>query len=202
MANSASSANCQSLFLSNNQITIFPESLLQLSQLQTLFLSYNQITALSESLGNLGQLQTLYLEGNQLTALPESLGQLSNLQSLDLNNNQLTALPQSLSALHRLTELFLHRNPGLGIPNEILGPTWIETYGGPKKKQPKPPKEILNYYFGKRAGARPLNEAKLILVGQGGVGKTSLVRDPHRCKNSRRQRRPPRASRSGIGRVT
>ena len=34
---------------------------------------------------------------------------------------------------------------------------------------------IAGYYFRTRGGARPLNEAKLILLGWGGVGKTSLV---------------------------
>jgi GTPase SAR1 family protein len=34
---------------------------------------------------------------------------------------------------------------------------------------------ILRYYFQVRAGKRPLNEVKFILMGRGGVGKTSLV---------------------------
>ena len=34
---------------------------------------------------------------------------------------------------------------------------------------------IAGYYFRTRGGARPLNEAKLLLLGWGGVGKTSLV---------------------------
>ena len=34
---------------------------------------------------------------------------------------------------------------------------------------------ILEYYFRLRGGKRPLNEAKLILVGRGAVGKTSIV---------------------------
>jgi internalin A len=43
--------------------------------------------------------------------------------------------------------------------------------GGPAK-----PAEILDYYFRARGGEkRPLNEAKLILVGRGAVGKTSIV---------------------------
>ena len=37
------------------------------------------------------------------------------------------------------------------------------------------PSEILEYYFKVQGGKRPLNEAKLILVGRGGVGKTSIV---------------------------
>ena len=35
---------------------------------------------------------------------------------------------------------------------------------------------ILKYYFRTFEAPRPLNEAKLILVGFGGVGKTSLVK--------------------------
>jgi len=38
-----------------------------------------------------------------------------------------------------------------------------------------PLKEILRYYFRTRSGKHPLNQAKLILVGRGGVGKTSLI---------------------------
>ena len=67
----------------------------------------------------------------------------------------------------------MHGNPALGIPDEILGPTWLAVFNG---KKPKPPKEILDYYFAQQQGSTPLNEAKLILVGRGGVGKTSLVK--------------------------
>jgi len=162
----------QNLYLNGNQLRALPESLGQLSQLKTLFLSRNQFTALPESLGQLSGLQNLDLSDNQLTALPEWLGHLSQLQNLYLDNNKLTLMPEFLEGLPSLTKIFLHGNSGLGIPDEILGPTWQDTTRG---KLAKPAKEILNYYFGKQAGARPLNEAKLILVGQGGVGKTSLV---------------------------
>ena len=188
----------QTLILSNNQLTTLPESLGQLSNLQTLELSNNQLTTLPESLGQLsnlrivelrdnrlidlpesfGQLrslQTLELSNNQLTALPESLGQLRNLFTLNLSNNQLSAVPESLATLTKLRYLFLHENQGLGIPAEILGPTWYDINSSTRKR-PKVPKEIFNYLFTTLVGARPLNEAKLILVGQGGVGKTSLVR--------------------------
>ena len=165
----------QNLYLSSNQLTALTESFGHLSQLEGLLLSYNQLTALPESFGRLSNLQRLFVSNNELTVLPESLGQLSGLHILFLDNNQLMTLPEFLGALPQLTELYLHGNSGLGIPDEIFGPSWQEVYGG-EGKQPKPPKEILNYYFGQQAGARPLNEAKLILVGQGGVGKTSLVK--------------------------
>jgi internalin A len=167
--------NLQQLNFSINQITAIPDSLAQLTNLQRLYLAINQITAIPDSLGQLTNLQQLDLEGNQITAVPDSLGQLTNLTLLDLGENRITAIAESLAQLSKLTQLFLHRNPGLGIPDEILGPTWMQATGTEQKK-PKSPKEILAYYFSQRAGSRPLSEAKLILVGQGNVGKTSLVK--------------------------
>ncbi|MBT6483710.1 MAG: leucine-rich repeat protein [Planctomycetaceae bacterium] len=154
----------QTLLLDNNQLTALSESLGQLSQLQELYLQRNQLTALPESLGLLSQLQKLYLFGNRLTALPESLGQLWQLQLLDLEANQLTALPESLGQLSQLRRLDLGDNPGLRLLPEI-----IDQYHNPSA--------ILNFYFSRlRETEKPLNEAKILLVGDGDVGKTSLIR--------------------------
>ena len=166
-------AQLQSLVLSGNQLTALPESLGQLVQVQSLDLSRNRLTALPESLGQLAQVQSLVLSGNQLTALPESLGQLAQLQLLDLSGNQLTALPESLEQLKQLRQLYLHGNDGLRIPPEILGPTYEDVRG--KNAIPTDSTQILRYYYRIRAGTQPLNEVKLILLGRGGVGKTSLV---------------------------
>lgn len=170
-------ARLQVLELSANQLRVLPERLGQLAQLRSLELSANQLTTLPESLGQLAQLQSLNLSENRLPALPESLGQLAQLQTLDISGNQLTALPEALGRCEQLKELFLHGNKALGIPPEVLGPTYNESrpWRG-DKKSPADPQAILDWYF--RARAEPtqrLNEAKMLLVGQGGVGKTSLV---------------------------
>ncbi|MDP2948305.1 MAG: COR domain-containing protein [Chloroflexota bacterium] len=167
-------SSLQHLDLSGNRLTALPESLGQLSSLQHLNLSGNRLTALPETLGRLSSLQHLDLSGNQLTALPESLGQLSSLQSLHLSHNQLTALPDFLTELTALGQLFLHANPGLKIPEDVLGATIQDVRS--RRARPATPKDILSYYVRTRQASRPLNEAKLILVGRGGVGKTSLVR--------------------------
>ena len=162
------------LYLGESQLNALPESIVQLGQLQKLMLFGNQLSTLPESIGQLTRVQLLSLSGNQLSALPESIGQLTQLQELRLDRNQLTALPQSMEKLTHLNELFLHDNDALGIPPEILGPTFVEVSG---EVQPANPAEILQYYFRSRAEAtRALNEAKILLVGQGGVGKTSLVK--------------------------
>lgn len=189
----------EALYLSNNQLTALPESLGQLIQLQWLDLSHNRLTVLPESLGQLAELQSLHLSNNRLIALPESLGQLTLLPSLNLSNNKLTALPESLGQLARLEQLvvqqnqlemlpkslnalaangllkklFLHSNPALGLPDEVLGPASTQSVSDP----PKPPKEILDYYFSTRGGAgQALRELRLIVVGRPKVGKTSLVK--------------------------
>ena len=175
-------SGAKELDLSQMQLTELPEALGQLSQLQGLYLDHNQLTALPEALGRLSQLQGLYLHDNQLTALPEALGQLTQLQTLYLAGNQLTALPEALRQLRALKRLFLHDNPSLELPSDILGPAWEDTvHGG---KQAADPRAILAFYFGRRKpSAKPLNEVKLLLVGHGRVGKTSLskaLRDiPH-----------------------
>jgi internalin A len=115
----------------------------------------------------------LDLSGERLSQLPEALGQLSQLQWLYLHGNQLTTVPETFQHLTSLRDLYLHGNEALGLPVEVLGPTRQDM---PRKQaQPVKPSDILEYYFRVRGGRRPLNEAKLILVGRGGVGKTSIV---------------------------
>jgi len=167
--------NIEYLDLSHNELTTIPDSLARLTKLETLGLSDNRLAALPESLAQLTNLQSLFLSNNQLSAIPESVARLTNLQLLDLANNKLAAIPDSLAQLTGLTHLFLHGNLGLGIPDEVLGPTYEQVFSSPMKS-PQRAQAILAYYFSQRTGSRPLHEAKLILVGQGGVGKSSLVR--------------------------
>jgi internalin A len=114
------------------------------------------------------------LAGLKLSTLPEAIGQLTQLRVLDLSNNQLSALPETVQKLKKLEKLSLHGNPGLGLPDEVLGSTAEEIY---HSRLPKPAREILDYYFATRgAKGRALREVKLIVVGRGGAGKTSLIK--------------------------
>jgi len=163
------------LDLSRNQLTTFTAEIGQLSALTELALSHNQLTTLPAEIGKLSALTKLDLSHNQLTTLPDEIGKLSALTELELSDNQLTTLPAEIARLYDLTEIYLHRNPGLGILEEALGPTWNDVKGS--KSSPKPPKEILDYYFSTRGDAGvALREMKLIVVGWGKAGKTSLVK--------------------------
>ncbi len=160
------------LDLSGNQLSSLPPELATLSHLQQLYLSDNELSSLPPELAQLSNLQQLYLSNNQLSSLPPELAQLSNLQQLYLSNNQLSSLPPELAQLDNLRELYLHDNP-LSIPPEILGPTWGEVNDG---KQPANSQTIIRYYFDLiNQQMLPLKEAKMLLLGQGNVGKTSLV---------------------------
>ena len=146
-----------------------PDTLGQLSSLQALSLDENQLRSVPDALGQLSRLQQLNLSRNQLSTVPDALGHLSSLEQLHLDNNQLATLPDSLGSLTNLKILILHNNPALNLPESLLG----KDTGDPG--QASNPADILAYYFATRQAARPLLEAKLILVGRGGVGKSSLV---------------------------
>ncbi|MGE5610297.1 MAG: GTP-binding protein, partial [Bacillota bacterium] len=162
------------LHLGINRLTALPPEIGQLTALTDLYILHNQLTALPPEIGQLAALTELDLRGNRLTVLPPQIGQLTALMSLYLQNNHLTGLTPEASRLIALKGLWLHGNGALGIPPEILGPTWEEVQV--RNASPASPATILDYYFRTRLAARPLNEAKMILVGRGEVGKTSLVR--------------------------
>ncbi len=171
------------LYLGHIGITKVPESLDKLTQLRSLYLSINQLTSLPESLGNLMRLQELNLYDNKLTSLPESLGNLIQLQSLNLRDNKLTSLPESLGKLTQLRELNLHSNHLTNLPASLgqlpylknldlddnpLNPALAVAY--------KQGTDVLLQFLREQAVEEVvLNEAKLILVGEGAVGKSSLL---------------------------
>ncbi|TAK63714.1 MAG: TIR domain-containing protein [Bacteroidetes bacterium] len=160
------------LDLSFNRLSSLPTRIGKLTLLKTLQLQNNQLYTLPQEICGLTQLNYLRLHTNQLSALPQEIGNLKELTHLYIDNNKLTSLPETIKELKNLRSLHLHGNEILAIPKEVLGSTWWEDSS---EKGLGKPKDILDYYFRTRGGKRPLNEAKLILVGRGTVGKTSLV---------------------------
>jgi len=153
--------NLSELYLGNNQLTIVPESISRLTNLSALGLYANQLTIVPEAIARLTNLSILNLSRNQLTIVPESITRLTNLSKLDLSQNQLTSIPESITRLANLSELNLIRNPLEDPPIEIA-------------------KQGINalreYFRQKQAGTDTLYEAKLIIIGEGGAGKTTLAR--------------------------
>ena len=150
------------LDLSNNGLTELPQEISKLVSVQYLNLDINQLSTLPLEITKLLNLKWLRLDNNRLTTLPSEIGQLVNLKWLRLDNNQLTTLPPEIGQLVNLQELYIYGNPLYNIPPEILN-----DYRNPNK--------ITNYYFQLLKNKKNLNEAKMLIVGQGSVGKTSLV---------------------------
>ena len=146
----------------NNKLTELPDSVTQLEGLQALFLSDNQLVEIPDSITRLDGLKVLDLSNNQMTALPESIAKLQSLELLAVRNNELTEIPESITQLEKLQHLDLDGNPLKDPPIEIA----------------ERGIEAIRDYFASRKGEvlRPLNEVKVLFVGDGGAGKTSLVK--------------------------
>jgi internalin A len=144
-----------------NGLNILPESIGQLTNLTSLYLWNNQLNILPESIIQLANLTFLDICNNQLDALPESIGKLANLTFLNICSNQLDALPESIGKLANLKKLIIDGNPLIKIPPEIVekGGLAVRDYYRQRLE------ENTDYIY----------EAKLLIIGEGGAGKTSLA---------------------------
>ncbi|MEH2165442.1 MAG: COR domain-containing protein, partial [Nostoc sp.] len=196
----ANLTNLTQLHLSYNQITQIPEAIANLTNLTQLHLRNNQITQIPEAIANLTNLTQLVLRNNQITQIPEAIANLTNLTQLDLYNNQITQIPEAIAKLTNLTQLHLSYNQITQIPEAIESLPKLEKldlWGNPLPISPEilgssndvgSVKKIFNYLQLLRSGeVRPLNEAKLLLIGQGSVGKTSLIERLIRDKYDKNQ---------------
>ena len=173
----------QELYLQENQLTTLPPEIGQLKNLQTLSLSENQLTALPPEIGQLENLWGLHPDGNRLTALPPEIGQLEGLQTLWLDHNRLTALPPEIGQLEGLQTLWLDHNRLTALPPEIGQLQDLEQLDLSDNPLLEPYPElikrgknaVLSYLRSLTKESTPQYEAKLLLVGEGNVGKTSLV---------------------------
>ncbi len=185
--------NLTLLYISNNQLTLLPPEISELKNLTRFDISGNQFTSFPPEIIELKNLTQLYIYDNQLTSLPPEISELKNLTRFDISNNQLTSLPPEISELKNLTQLNTSGNQLTSFPPEILelgmDIKWeyqLLNEGVFLERNPleNPPAEIvkqgreavINYFKSLEGEKEPLNEVKVLLVGEGGAGKTSLVK--------------------------
>ncbi|EDN68964.1 leucine-rich-repeat protein [Beggiatoa sp. PS] len=169
------------LDLCEQQLITIPTEIFQLTHLEELYLDNNQITALPPEIAQLAHLRVLSLTGNSLTTLPPEIAQLANLEWLYLANNQLNRLPLEITQLIQLRVLSLDSNQITALPKEIINLPQIQVlscYNNPLRFPPpeiidQGTQEILTYL--RQPDKQPQWIAKLLLVGEAGVGKTSLL---------------------------
>ncbi len=150
------------LYLDNNELTTLPRELGELRRLERLYVQQNQLSRLPPELGDMESLERLYLDGNLLTRLPAGVEKWTNLTHLSLSNNQLKHIPLEVGKLENLLQLDILENPDLLTP-----PPEIIARGNEAR---------LDFMRGLAAGGRARFEAKLLLVGEGATGKSSLLR--------------------------
>ena len=148
------------LNLSGSQLNELPPEIGELTHLTRLNLKHNKLTHLPKEIGKLTNLRELWLDDNLLQELPREIGALKKLKWLSVSNNQLKTLPETLQELEQLDILELRNNPGLPLPMEDVA---------------LKPSEIVRYVLSQHE-KQFINEVKLMVLGNSGSGKTSLIR--------------------------
>ncbi len=124
-------------------------------------LSEYRLTTLPEWLSRLSNLRFLDLSNNKLSVLPGWIGLLTSLRLLDLSNNKLTTLPDSLGQL-----------PSKQLDINLKGNPMVSELAAAHKEGSE---AIILYLRSKAKAQVVLNEAKLMLIGEGEVGKSCLL---------------------------
>ncbi len=160
--------NQHSLFLSSNPAVKDYEPLRSLTQLNTLYLGSNGIVDL-DMLEPLGELYTLGLNSNRIADL-RSLRNLEKLRTLYLRDN----------AIEDLSPLLPLARKGIPLAWDYLERNSVHLSDNPLRTPPpavvRQGNTAILHYFEEleKQGMDYLYEAKMLIIGSGGVGKTSL----------------------------
>lgn len=170
-----------SIDLSSQQLTEVPLKLKTIKFIKRLNLSGNNLERLPEWLSEFDNLEVLDLKDCNLRQLFPGINKLKKLKSLFISRNNLTELSQGLSELDNLIVLFAKSNLISHLPNWAFK---IQSFDYDYNPVVDPPLEIYsrgteaisNYIKEKEKGTQKIFEAKLLIVGEPGAGKTSLMR--------------------------
>ncbi len=118
----------------------------------------NKITTIPDEIGQVKRLSKLNIENNEVINISDELATLVRLKNLNLRNNKLKHLPEKIANMTQLSVLDIAENPFDILPPEIAS-QGIDS---------------IRNFFRELKDPDYLYEVKLILVGEGRVGKTSL----------------------------
>lgn len=176
----------QQLTLDANRLKSLHHEIGQLGALRDLTLDANQLEELPSEIGHLSSLQQLTLVNNHLRALPAEIGKLTDLKKLFLYGNRLTDLPPEIGCLTALQEVTLSKNQLTDLPPEFCNLISMQRLLLDGNSLPRTYFDALNNgipelltLVGSLANDTDngrVAEAKLLLTGEGEVGKTWLVK--------------------------
>jgi len=178
--------NLIELHLEDNQLKELHSSTGNLTKLTKLYLYKNQLTALPSSIGNLKKLTRLDLRKNQLKEFPKILLDLnleivwkdsSSNDGINVYGNPFEVPPVEI--VKKGKQAIIEYFKALG-ETEIIEPASIVQHEMATMQSLEiPVSEIPQTIIQETRISnipKPLNEAKLILIGDGGAGKTSLMK--------------------------
>ena len=146
-----------------------PDWLFEMPELRSLSLDVNDLSELPDSLGRAKRLRQLDLSDNRFRRVPDVVWKLEELESLDLSRCPIVEIPAEIMQLERLSSLTLKGPGGTPLPQELLVP--------PPEIAAQGLDAIKRYWSQERdVGVDYLAEAKLLIVGESGAGKTSLAK--------------------------
>ncbi len=187
--------------LSSNRITKIPSQVGAFIDLKKLGLSKNNLNSLPDEIIMLQKLTKISLSNNNFIQIPDQLKELKKLEEIDIGSNKLEIIPPWFKSLENLKFIDLRRNLLTDVPKWLFEFRKVEyIFTGHKTVRNEnvlsltgnplliPPFEIIErgneavlQYFQELEKARKtgstirLAEAKCLILGEGGAGKTSLT---------------------------
>ncbi|KAI8511237.1 Leucine-rich repeat serine/threonine-protein kinase 2, partial [Branchiostoma belcheri] len=190
--------NLSTVKLAHNKLaepepTYIPRFLLLLDRLRSLDLSNNELQGLPPpSHWNTHALRELMLGGNQIRrlVLGDSAKQWATLERLIISHNKLQEVPRELGYLTSLTSLDFSHNRGINtLPDELgrLSKLWELPLDGLRLDLDPAivkgrTKDVIGFLSQRLKQAVPHYRMKLMVVGFGGRGKSTLLRQLQKIK--------------------
>jgi internalin A len=149
-----------------------PDWLFLIPELRELRLERSGLVDLPASVGEARQLTTLDLSYNDFAQIPAGIWNLTGLETLSMEGCPITEVPREVLRLEKLTTLTLGEHQlgtEVDLPPEFLSP--------PPEIASQGLGAIKNFWRQQsEAGVDYLAEAKLLIVGEPGAGKTTLAK--------------------------
>lgn len=98
------------LDLEGRNVTAFPSSIVELTELQRIEAASNLLSSLPENIGESPKLLYMDLDNNHLTELPDSFASLDSLETLIISSNDFQIVPGQLEHLENMSYVNISNN--------------------------------------------------------------------------------------------